>query len=81
MIKRHLIRIAILISFFTVGMLGIFAIPMDDSATWYSDLFLSKLLGGTCIWIFYRLYKVWKRTDSWIRAYDKWNDKQVKSQK
>lgn len=81
MIKIHLTRIAILITFFTVGMLGILAIPMDDSETWYSDLFLSKLLGGACIWIFAKLYEVWKRTDSWIRIYDKWNSRETSTLK
>lgn len=72
MIKIHLTRIAILITFFTVGMLGIFAIPMDDSATWYSDLLLSKVIEAGCLWVFYKLYEVWKRTDRWIQAYEKW---------
>lgn len=76
MIKVHLIRIAILLTLFTVGMLGIFAMPMDDSPTWCFDLFLSKILGGACIWIFSKLYEIWKKTDEWIQAYDKWNEPQ-----
>ena len=71
MIKVHLTRIAILFMLFTVGMLGLFSIPMDDSKTWYSDLFLSKGLGGVCIWIFTRLYEKWKKTDTWLQAYEK----------
>lgn len=76
MIKVHLIRIAILLTLFTVGMLGIFAMPMDDSPTWCFDLFLSKILGVACIWIFSKLYEIWKKTDKWIQAYDKWNEPQ-----
>lgn len=76
MVKIHLTRIAILITLFTAGLLGIFTIPMDDSATWYSDLLLSKLLGGVSIWIFSKLYHTWRKTDKWIRAYDKWNEPQ-----
>lgn len=76
MVKVHLTRIAILITLFAVGLLGIFATPMDDSPTWYSDLFLSKGIGAGCLWIFYKFYEVWKRTDSWIQAYDKWNEAQ-----
>lgn len=76
MIKVHLTRIAILITLFTVGMLGIFAMPMDDSPTWCLDLFLSKILGGACLWIFSKLYEIWKKTDEWIQAYDKWNEPQ-----
>lgn len=76
MVKIHLTRVAILITLLTVGMLGIFAIPVDDSPTWYFDLFLSKLSGGACIWIFSKLYEIWRKTDKWIQAYDKWNEPQ-----
>lgn len=72
MIKIHIIRIAILITFFAVGMLGIFSMPMDDSQTWYSDLFFSKILGAASSWIFAKLYERWKKSDKWIKAYDKW---------
>ena len=76
MVKVHLIRIAILLALLTTGLLGIFSIPMDNSDTWYSDLLLSKISGAVCIWAFHRLYEKWKRIDSWIRAYDKWNEEQ-----
>ena len=71
MIKIHLVRVTILTALFTVGMLGIFDIPMDDSTTWYSEQILSKTLGGGCFWIFHKLYESWKKTDSWIQAYEK----------
>ena len=76
MVIIHLTRVAILITLFTVGLLGIFAMPMDDSPTWCSDLFLSKVLGVACIWIFSKLYEIWRKTDKWIQAYDKWNKPQ-----
>ena len=73
MIKIHIIRVAFLLALFTVGLLSLFAMPMDDSPTWYSDLLLSKGLAAACLWAFGRLYKRWKETDSWVRAYDRWN--------
>ena len=76
MVKLHLTRITVLISLFTVGLLGIFAVPMEDSPTWYFDLFFSKILGGACIWIFSKLYGIWRKTDDWIRTYDEWNEPQ-----
>lgn len=79
MIKVSILRASILLSLFTIGMLGVFAIPVDDSTTWYFDLLFSKLIGGACLWIFSKLYEHWKKTDKWIKAYDKWNDPEAKS--
>ncbi len=72
MAKVHITRVAVLITLFTTGILGIFAMPMDDSPSWYSDLLLSKAIGAGGIWTFHRLYKKWRMTDKWIKAYDKW---------
>lgn len=72
MIIIHLARVAILIALLTAGILGIFAVPVDHSTTWYSDLILSKLLGASCIWTFHKLYETWKKTDDWFIAYDEW---------
>ncbi len=73
MIKVSILRASILLGLFTIGMLGVFAIPLEDSPTWFSDLFISKLIGGTGIWVFSKLYTHWKKKDKWIKAYDKWN--------
>lgn len=72
--KVSFLRVSFLLGIFAIGMLGIFAIPMDDSPTWFSDLLFSKLIGGACFWIFSKFYDHWKKTDKWIKAYDKWND-------
>ena len=74
MIVIHITRVALLILLIAVGLLSLFVIPIDDSPTWCSDLFLSKGLAGVCLWSFGKLYTRWKDTDSWVRAYDRWND-------
>ncbi len=71
--RISLIRVLLLLSLFTVGIFCLFAIPMDDSATWYSDFFISKAVATGCLWRFGKLYERWKKTDSWVRAYDRWN--------
>lgn len=73
MIRISLIRVLLLLSLFTVGFLCLFAIPVDDSETWYSDLILSKGVAAVCFWSFGKLYERWKKTDRWVRAYDRWN--------
>lgn len=70
---KSIIRTLILLALFTAGLLSLFAIPMDDSTTWYSDLLISKAMAPVCLWSFGNLYERWKKTDRWVRAYDKWN--------
>ena len=77
MIKKSILRILILITLFTTGFLGIFAIPVDNSDSWYTDLFISKIGAVISFWLFSRLYRKWKVSDPWIRAYDKWNDESL----
>lgn len=75
MIKISIIRVLLLLSLFTIGLFSLFAIPMDDSPTWTSDLILSKCLAFITFWLFNRLYERWKVADRFIRAFDKWNNK------
>lgn len=76
MMKIHIIRVVFLLALFSVGIFSLFAMPMDDSLTWYSDLFISKAIAALCLWVFGNLYDRWKKTDRWIRAYDKWCENQ-----
>ena len=71
-----LIRIAILLALFSAGLLGMLSIPMDASPRWYSDLILSKAIGCLSLLAFAKLYARWRKTDRWIRAYDRWNNDQ-----
>ncbi len=66
--KVSFLRASFLLGIFAIGMLGIFAIPMDDSTTWFSDLLISKLIGAAALWFFSKLYDHWKKTDKWIKA-------------
>ena len=75
MIRISIIRVLLLLSLFTVGLFSLFAIPMDDSPTWTSDLILSKCLAFIMLWLFNRLYERWKVADRFIRAFDRWNNK------
>lgn len=75
MTKKSILRILLLITLFTTGFLGLFAIPVDNSDSWYTDLLLSKALAAVCLWSFGKLYTRWKKSDAWIRAYDRWNAK------
>ena len=70
-----IIRAIILLALFSVGLLSLFAIPMDDSPTWTSDLFFSKGLAFFSLWLFNRLYERWKVVDRVIRAFDRWSNK------
>lgn len=75
MVRISIIRVLLLLSLFTVGLLSLFAIPMDDSPTWTLDLLLSKFLAALCLWCFNRLYERWKIVDRLIRAFDRWSNK------
>lgn len=66
---KTLIRISILMALLTGAIAGIFAIPVDDSNTWYLDLLLSKAIAAGCVWLFSILYRQWRKTDPHIRAF------------
>ena len=76
MIKISIIRVLLLLSLFAIGLSSLFAIPMDDSPTWTSDLLISKGIAFCSLWLFNRLYERWKITDRFIRAYDRWSTKE-----
>lgn len=75
--RISIIRVLLLLSLFTVGLLSLFAIPMDDSPTWTSDLIISKAFAFISLWLFNRLYERWKVADQIIRAFDKWNSNEI----
>lgn len=80
-ITESLIRIIILLTLFSVGFFLLFAIPMDDSPSWTSDLLLSKGLAFLSLWQFNRLYERWKVADRIISAFDRWSNKGVDNPK
>lgn len=62
-------RISVLLVLSVVALIGIFSEPLDDSATWFADFFLSKGIGALAIYAIYKLYPRWSKTDKWIAAY------------
>lgn len=72
-----IIRISVLIALSFVGFIGLCGEPLDDSATWFTDFFLSKGIAALCFYGLYRLYPMWVKTDKWIGAYDRWSSKGV----
>lgn len=42
-----------------VGIVALFAVPMDGSETWTCDLILSKAIAAAAWWAWYRLLKRW----------------------
>lgn len=70
-----IIRISVLIALCFAGFICFFGEPLDDSATWFTDLLLSKGIAVLCFYGLYRLYPMWAKTDKWIGAYDRWSSK------
>lgn len=52
-------RYYVLFVLFGIGSIGIFCVPSDDSETWFTDLFISKAVGGLFIYVFYKLTEYW----------------------
>lgn len=68
---KSAIRITTLIVLFSVGFVSLFAEPLDDSPWWFEQFIISKTIAAGAFYAFYRLYDRWKKSDKWLRKYDK----------
>ena len=70
-----IIRIAVLLGLAAAGMLLYFTEEHDTATLAFClHVVLDKALAIISIFVCIRLYKIWRRTDPWISAYDKWCD-------
>lgn len=44
--------------------LGIFSEPLPDSDTWFQDMFISKIIGFGCGYLFAKLVQYWESRDA-----------------
>lgn len=70
------IRIAILITLGAFGIILFIGEEVDqDFLQWFIHVIIDKAIAFGALYLMVKLYKHWSKTDQWIIAYNKWNDK------
>lgn len=72
-------RIAVLFGIFGIALIGLVAVPDDDSAWWMEQFFISKGIAAAAFYAFYKLDSRWSKTDRWLKAYNESCDKALET--
>lgn len=71
-----IIRIAILLSLGVIGFLFFFGEEEDPTPfAFFIHVIIDKAFACLCLYKACKLYARWRKSDPWIMAYDKWNNK------
>ncbi len=71
---KSIIHAFIILTLLGVGICLIFSTEdATDATTLIARAIADKLAGFLCLFVCCRLYRVWSKSDRWIRAYDRWN--------
>ena len=73
---ESLIRIAILLTLASIGLLFVMGEEHDEN--WRAFFFrfvFDKAFGVGCIYVMARLYNRWSKTDKWIASFEAWSAK------
>lgn len=64
-------RIATIFGLSFVAMIGICSEPLETSPTWTMDFLTAKAIGAAAIYAVAKLWQRWRKTDEWLKAYER----------